>query len=120
MTTNDPKQHLRFHNLSILQISQSYSVLSKTDQLLDHPLGYFYKADLGAGLNLPEQGGCTNSTNLQEVLRFMSYRFYVGMIVLKRRNEESDGSISRKRNVQSERESRLMEFVDLFYAFQTK
>ena len=40
------------------------------------------------------QGGCSNSTNLQEVLRFMSYRFYVGMIVLKRRNEESDGSIS--------------------------
>ena len=39
------------------------------------------------------QGGCRNSTNLQEVLRFMSYRFYVGMIVLKRRNEESDGSI---------------------------
>ena len=40
------------------------------------------------------QGGCSNSTNLQEVLRFMSYRFYIGMIVLKRRNEESDGSIS--------------------------
>ena len=50
------------------------------------------------------QGGCSNSTNLQEVLRFMSYRFYVGMIVLKRRNEERDGSISWKRNVQSERE----------------
>ena len=54
MTTNDPKQHLRFHNLSILKRSQSYSVLSKTDQLLDHPLGYFYKTDLGPGLNLPE------------------------------------------------------------------
>ena len=40
------------------------------------------------------QEGCSNSTNLQEALRFMSYRFYVGMIVLKRRNEESDGSIS--------------------------
>ena len=53
------------------------------------------------------QGGCSNSTNLQEVLRFISYRFYVGMIVLKRRNEGSDGSISWKRNVQSERESRL-------------
>ena len=41
-------------------------------------------------------GGCSNSTNLQEVLRFVSYRFCVGMIiiVLKRRNEESDGSIS--------------------------
>ena len=51
------------------------------------------------------QGGCSNSTNLQEVLRFMSYRFYVGMIVLEGRNEESDGSI--KRNVQSTRESRL-------------
>ena len=50
------------------------------------------------------QGGCSNSTNLQEALRFMSYRFYVGMIVLKRRNEESDGSISWKRNVQSKRE----------------
>ena len=51
----------------------------------------------------------SNSTNLQEVLRFMSYRFYVGMTVLKQRNEESDGSISWKRNVQSEweRESRL-------------
>ena len=54
MTTNDHKQHLRFHNLSILKISQSYSVLSKTDQLLDHPIGYFYKTDLGQGLNLPE------------------------------------------------------------------
>ena len=54
MTTNDPKQYLMFHNLSILKISQSYSVLSKTDQLLDHPLGYFYKTDLGPGLNLPE------------------------------------------------------------------
>ena len=39
------------------------------------------------------QGVCSNSTNLQEVLRFMSYRFYVGMIVLKRRKEENDGSI---------------------------
>ena len=39
------------------------------------------------------QGGCSNSTNLQEVLRFISYRFYVGMIVLKRRKEENDGSI---------------------------
>ena len=39
------------------------------------------------------QGGCNNSANLQEVLRFVSYRFYVGMIVLKRRNEKSDGSI---------------------------
>ena len=39
------------------------------------------------------QGVCSNSTNLQEVLRFMSYRFYVGMIGLKRRNNESDGSI---------------------------
>ena len=39
------------------------------------------------------QGGCNNSANLQEVLRFISYRFYVGMIVLKRRNEKSDGSI---------------------------
>ena len=48
------------------------------------------------------QGGCSNSTNLQEVLHFMPYRFYVGMIVLKGRNRESDGSI--KRNVQSERE----------------
>ena len=38
--------------------------------------------------------GCSDSTNLQEVLRFMPYRVYVGMIVLKRRNEESDGSIS--------------------------
>ena len=58
MTTNDPKQHLRFHNLSILKISQSYSVLSKTDQLLDHPLGYFYETDLSPGLNLPE---CSHS-----------------------------------------------------------
>ena len=40
------------------------------------------------------QGGCSDSTNLQEVLRFMSYRFYVGMTVSKQRNEESDGSIS--------------------------
>ena len=40
------------------------------------------------------KGGCSNSTNLQEVLRFMSYRFYVvGMIALKRRNKESDGLI---------------------------
>ena len=31
VTTNDPKQHLRFHNLSTLKIFQSYSVLSKTD-----------------------------------------------------------------------------------------
>ena len=53
MTTNDPKQHLRLYNLSILKISQSYSVLPKTDQFLDHPLGYFYKTDLGPGLNLP-------------------------------------------------------------------
>ena len=50
------------------------------------------------------QGGCSNSKNLQEVLRFMPYWFYEGMIVLKWRNEESDGSISWKRNVQSERE----------------
>ena len=46
------------------------------------------------------QGGCSNSTNLQEVLCFISYRFYVGMIILKRRNEESDRSISWKRKVQ--------------------
>ena len=39
------------------------------------------------------QGGCSNSANLQKVLRFMSHRFYVGMIVLKQRNEESNGSI---------------------------
>ena len=31
VTTNVPKQHLRFHNLSISKIFQSYSVLSKTD-----------------------------------------------------------------------------------------
>ena len=32
VTTNDPKQHLRLHNLSILiKIFQSYSALSKTD-----------------------------------------------------------------------------------------
>ena len=42
------------------------------------------------------QGGCSNSTNFQEVLRFMSYRFYVGMIVLKGRNEESDGSKAKR------------------------
>ena len=54
VTTNDPKQHLRFHNLSILKISQSFSVLSKTDQLLDHPLGIFYKTDLDPSLNLPD------------------------------------------------------------------
>ena len=36
------------------------------------------------------QGGYSNSTNLQEVLRFISYRFYVGMIVLKRRKRRVD------------------------------
>ena len=34
----------------------------------------------------------------------MFYRFYLGMIVLKWKNEESDESISWKRNVKSERE----------------
>ena len=34
------------------------------------------------------QGGCSNSTNLQEVLRFMSYRFYVGMIVSKKKRRK--------------------------------
>ena len=37
--------------------------------------------------------GCSNSTNLQEILqniRFMSYRFYLEMIGLKRRNVESE------------------------------
>ena len=29
-------------------------MLSKTDQQLGHPLNYFYKNDLGPGLNLPE------------------------------------------------------------------
>ena len=63
MTNNDHKQHLRLHNLSILKISQSYSVLSKTDQKLDLPLHYFYKTDLGPGLNLPEQEQSDNPPN---------------------------------------------------------
>ena len=40
------------------------------------------------------KGGCSNSTNLQEVFRFMSCRLYLEMIVLKRRHVESDESIS--------------------------
>ena len=40
------------------------------------------------------QRGCSNSTNLEELLRFMSYRFYLEMIGLKRRNLASDGPIS--------------------------
>ena len=58
--------------------------------------------------------GCSNSANLQEVLRFMSYRFYLEMIVLKRRNVESDGSISWKWNAQSSSESAVYEFVYLY------
>ena len=40
--------------------------------------------------------GCSNTTTLQEVLRFMPYRFTGEMIVLKRTNVQSDGSISWK------------------------
>ena len=36
---------------------------------------------------------CSNTTNLQEILRYMPYRF-MEMIVLKRRNVQRDGSIS--------------------------
>ena len=52
--------------------------------------------------------GCSNSTSLQEVLRFMLYRSYLGMIVLKWRNEESVGSIWWKRNLQSARERSVL------------
>ena len=58
--------------------------------------------------------GCSNSANLQEVLRFMSYRFYLEMIVLKRRIVESDGSISWKWNAQRSSESAVYEFVYLY------
>ena len=34
---------------------------------------------------------CSNSTNLQEVLHFTLYRFYVGMISLKRRKKKATG-----------------------------
>ena len=40
------------------------------------------------------KGGCGNSTNLQEVFRFMSCRLYLQMIIWKRRHVQSDGSIS--------------------------
>ena len=35
----------------------------------------------------------TQLTNIQEVLRFMSYRLYLEMIDLKRRNVENNGAI---------------------------
>ena len=41
VTIYDAKQHLRFHNLLLLTVSQSFSVLYKMDQVLDHPLYFF-------------------------------------------------------------------------------
>ena len=38
---------------------------------------------------------CSNTTNLQEILQYMPYRF-MEMIVLKRRNVQRDGSIRAK------------------------
>ena len=52
-------------------------------------------------------GECSNSTNLQEVLRFMPYRFYVGMIVLKRRNEQRRVDFVKVKLAKREKESRL-------------
>ena len=47
------------------------------------------------------QGGCSNSTNLQEVLRFMSYRFYIlrddRLEAKKRRNQWVDFVKARER-----------------------
>ena len=60
------------------------------------------------------QGGCSNSTNLQEVLRFMSYRFYDRLEAKKVTGRFRESEVCKVR------ERAVLEFVDLFYAFQTK
>ena len=58
-------RHLRFHNVLSLTISLSYSGLYKMGQALDHPFTYFYKIDLGPGLNLSELTFFSLSTHLK-------------------------------------------------------
>ena len=47
-------------------------------------------------------GGCSNTRNIQKGIALHAPCGYMAMIVLKRRNRESDGSIWWRRNVQSE------------------